>query len=493
MHSAAINTRRVTRWAFFVILATIAVVKYSFYAISYSLVQIFVNEMGFDSPHAVFYSLMLGGSCYIFSMVGGCLGQSLINYHRVVCAGLFAQLVGAGFLLGLGICIDDQSANANLKKALFYTFAIFEAICMTLVNAALPVLGAKQVEHKGEVAIHDFFAWYYFATNVGSCLAEVFRDLYRTSQMTAMEVMSIPMGIMAFLNIPLFISGRAVLKIPKIEREALDDLFSCRNKLVLKHIYHVTLVISSVVMTSYIIFSQCIATYASELEVLGNTTTSGAFIPPYIGPVANNSAIIIGIPIYLFIGKHLKKRGRRLPRPLARFAIGQIIAVVGVMCAAVLEYVRFWRIQQGQPPPDLLWQIPQYFIEGVSEIFVFVSGYEFIYNESPPGLHGFLMGLFFCSWGLGSWVSALLAFLMNMKATNNSSAASGDWYPTDLKHGHMGRYFFLLAGIGTLACIMLLAFSRKYVYLRDKNLQGEYERILRSANDSDTIPSDDST
>jgi hypothetical protein len=48
-----------------------------------------------------------------------------------------------------------------------------------------------------------------------------------------------------------------------------------------------------------------------------------------------------------------------------------------------------------------------------SRSFSFIAGHQFAFLEAPKGMKGFVMGLFICSWGLGSYLGTLLTWIVN--------------------------------------------------------------------------------
>nr|XP_004667622.2 solute carrier family 15 member 3 [Jaculus jaculus] len=187
--------------------------------------------------------------------------------------------------------------------------------------------------------------------------------------------------------------------------------------------------------------------------------------------LANVVVVLILVPIKDHVIDPLLLRCKLLPSALQKMALGMFFGFTSVIVAGVLEKERLQYIaanktvsqQIGQDlyyaaPLPIWWQIPQYLLIGISEIFASIPGLEFAYSEAPRSMQGAIMGIFFCLSGVGSLLGSGLVALLSLP---------GGWMycPEDsgnINKCRMDLYFFLLAGIQAVTASLFLWIARHY-------------------------------
>jgi len=151
---------------------------------------------------------------------------------------------------------------------------------------------------------------------------------------------------------------------------------------------------------------------------------------------------------------------------LQRMGIGLVISIIAMSVAAVLEIKRLavareaHLVDQNVPVPlSIFWQIPQYFLIGLSEIFTFIGALEFFYDQSPDAMRSLCSALNLLTTAGGNYLST---FILTMVAYFTTRGGNPGWIPDNLNEGHLDYFFWLLAGLSFLNLIVYVICAGKY-------------------------------
>ncbi|ERE78980.1 solute carrier family 15 member 3 [Cricetulus griseus] len=204
--------------------------------------------------------------------------------------------------------------------------------------------------------------------------------------------------------------------------------------------------------------------------------------------LANVVVILVLVPVKDHLIDPLLLRCKLLlPSALQMMALGMFFGFTSIIAAGVLEKERLKYIAANHTVPQLIgqdlyyaaplsiwWQIPQYLLIGISEIFASITGLEFAYSEAPRSMQGAIMGIFFCLSGVGSLLGSGLVALLSLP---------GGWMycPKDfgnINNCQMDLYFFLLAGIQAVTVVLFLWIAGRYERTRqDPASQSSSSRV----------------
>ncbi|EFJ07639.1 hypothetical protein SELMODRAFT_429656 [Selaginella moellendorffii] len=215
------------------------------------------------------------------------------------------------------------------------------------------------------------------------------------------------------------------------------------------------------IWSTTIIFST-LYTQVSTLFVeqgAGMNTLVGNFkIPPGSLSTFCTLSVIICSPAYewLLVPAARKLTGKeRGITNLQRMGTGKVVVTTAMVCAAVVEIFRLKSVARTNSAPllSVFWQLPQYFLVGLSEVFAYIGQLDFFYEQSPDAMRGVGLALSQCSFALGNYLSSLQVVLVT-KVTG--------WLPDDLNRGNLDYYFWFLTILSFVNLAFYLFCSLRY-------------------------------
>uniref|UniRef100_A0A0E0LB33 Major facilitator superfamily (MFS) profile domain-containing protein n=1 Tax=Oryza punctata TaxID=4537 RepID=A0A0E0LB33_ORYPU len=168
---------------------------------------------------------------------------------------------------------------------------------------------------------------------------------------------------------------------------------------------------------------------------------------------------------------------------LKRMGTGLVIALLGMVAAAVVEVHRLRRRQSvagaSGRAMSVLWQAPQYALIGASEVFMYVGQLEFFNVQSPDGVKSLGSSLCMASISLGNYASMVIVSAINgVTSRRRSGGGTAGWIPAELDRGHLDRFFITLAVLSAVDLVVFIVFARMF-----KGIKLELEGIGSSPQD----------
>lgn len=193
-------------------------------------------------------------------------------------------------------------------------------------------------------------------------------------------------------------------------------------------------------------------------------------VPPASMSIFDTLSVIAFVPIYdqilvPFIRKFTGHKNGLTT--LQRMGVGLFISVFVMIIAGVLELIRLKIVQKNNyyndetMPMTIFWQVPQYFIIGVAEVFTFIGQLEFFYEQAPDAMRSLCSALSLTTNALGSYLSSALVSIVMSVSTKNGNPG---WIPDNLNRGHVDYFFYLLAVLSVLNLGVFLLVAKWYTY-----------------------------
>ncbi|XP_076908632.1 protein NRT1/ PTR FAMILY 5.8-like [Bidens hawaiensis] len=183
-------------------------------------------------------------------------------------------------------------------------------------------------------------------------------------------------------------------------------------------------------------------------------------IPPATLQCAITISIVLLMPFYdtVFIPfARFILRNENGINTMQRIAVGMFLSVIAMIFAATVEMKRLQYYSELETL-SIFWLLPQYILLGISDIFTVVGMQEFFYSAVPEGMRTMGIALYTSVFGVGSFLSAFLVFLVEY--FTSSEDGKGNWFSDDMTEARLDKYYWLLAGRSSLSLVVFLVLCR---------------------------------
>jgi len=176
---------------------------------------------------------------------------------------------------------------------------------------------------------------------------------------------------------------------------------------------------------------------------------------------ANTIVILITVPIMDRWIYPILKWGM-----LKKIGFGYFILTLAMLIAGFVEIARKASPTLDEPSTcddkvyisklSVMWQIPQYLMVGISEVFASITSLDFFSGQAPDNMKAIVYGLNLLVIGLGSVLASQLVVMVD--------SWNPQWIPSDLDEGYLEYYYFMTAGIMMLTLIAFIPYAARYKY-----------------------------
>ncbi|GMI95144.1 NRT1/ PTR family 6.2 [Hibiscus trionum] len=202
-------------------------------------------------------------------------------------------------------------------------------------------------------------------------------------------------------------------------------------------------------------------TFSVEQASTMERSIGGFLIPAGSLTVFFVAAIMITLAVYdrLIMPVWKKWKGKPGFTNLQRIAIGLVLSAFGMAAAALAEKKRLAVARAIATaatannttttlPISVFFLIPQFFLVGAGEAFIYTGQLDFFITQSPKGMKTMSTGLFLTTLSLGFFVSSLLVSVV--KRVSGGSNGGQGWLADNINHGRLDCFYGLLAVLGII-------------------------------------------
>ncbi|GLJ31307.1 hypothetical protein SUGI_0628050 [Cryptomeria japonica] len=159
---------------------------------------------------------------------------------------------------------------------------------------------------------------------------------------------------------------------------------------------------------------------------------------------------------------------------LQKIGFGLALSALAMAAAALTEMKRLdevkhhhlWDKPKSTIPMSVFYLIPQFFLVGAGEAFVYTGQLDFFIRESPDGMKTMSTGLFLTTLALGFFLSSLLVSIVNHVTMTHSKQG---WLSDNLNRGRLDNFYWLVALMSLLNLVAYLIFANRYTYKETRN------------------------
>ncbi|KAF0931507.1 hypothetical protein E2562_004623 [Oryza meyeriana var. granulata] len=224
---------------------------------------------------------------------------------------------------------------------------------------------------------------------------------------------------------------------------------------------------SGIVMSA--VYGQMSTMFVLQGNTLDPRMGASFKVPSASLSIFDTLSVLAWVPVYDRLIVPAASRFTGHPRgftQLQRMGIGLVISVFSMVAAGVLEVVRL-RVAAARGmldsadylPISIFWQVPQYFIVGVAEVFAFIGQIDFFYDQAPDDMRSMCTALSLTSSALGNYLSTLLVVIVTAVSTRGGGLC---WIPDNLNRGHLDYFFWLLAALSAVNFVVYLWIAKWY-------------------------------
>lgn len=152
---------------------------------------------------------------------------------------------------------------------------------------------------------------------------------------------------------------------------------------------------------------------------------------------------------------------------LQRISIGLVFSIIGMAAAALAEKKRLTVAKSmgrhnssTNLPISVFFLIPQFFLVGAGEAFIYTGQLDFFITQSPKGMKTMSTGLFLTTLSLGFFISSFLVSVIK-KVTGGNGTDEG-WLADNINNGRLDLFYWLLAVLGVINFVIYLICATWY-------------------------------
>lgn len=395
--------------------------RFCYYGFRALLFTFFKDVYAQNDKSATEFVHLFNFLCYIFTFAGGILSDNII--------GRYFTILYLSIIYFVGTLFTTISA-LYLSQPLLFLGLFFISIGTGGIKPCVSTFGGDQFSIDDLDGIRSFFNMFYFAINAGSLISIFSSPIIASKPCFGKDTCyPIAFGVPAallFASCFLFICGKKsyIKKVP--DREFLLKMLNCikiyiknfsftnfrRNNITKEKIINNhgdkfyseivqmlnILKVFGLIPIFWMLYDQQSSTWIEQGNTMTKSITTRFFsfeILPSQMQAINGSFILILIPIFVRVVYPTLEKHNINVNNLNRMSLGIFFISLSFFCAALVQHFISIRMH-------ILWQIPQYILLTIGEVFLSMTGIQFVYSESPNSMKGIILSFWLMTVAIGN-------------------------------------------------------------------------------------------
>ena len=400
--------------------------RFGFY-IMYSIYMLYMErDLKFDiNTQGNFYALFFG-SCYLFPLVGGYLGDRVLGTIMTVRTGAIMMAFGYTFL-----------ALSSINAITFFYFGLFfVGIGTGIFKVNMSTLISNLYHDRAELKDSGFNI-YYMGINIGATIGPLaanfigsYTNNYNISFAAAavgmvVSIITFEIGKKKLIPVnPLKLAQQNATGIQKVtlsKKEYIDRILTLIILFVIAALFWLPFYQNGFALTKF----------------ANNSTVKYGFLRPEAYQAFGAIFIVGCTPIMLWIFSKFRNRGKEPSTP-AKIFFGMNMMGIAMLIMVIASLMGGNENQNIMSP---LWLVMTYFMITLGEILISPLGQSYVTKVAPASIQGFM---------IGGWFSATAVGII-------SSGFFGKLYNSVPHHS----FYLILAAISFFAAFLVFIFMKK--------------------------------
>jgi proton-dependent oligopeptide transporter, POT family len=401
--------------------------RFGFYIMSAIYVLYMAKSLKFDiATQGNLYALFIG-SCYLFPLVGGYLGDKVLGTITTVRTGAIMMTIGYTFL-----------ALSSVNNLLFFYIGLFMVGVGTGIFKVNMSTLLSNLYHDRTALKDSGFNIYYMGVNIGATIGPLTTNVigimfnnYNICFWSAAVGMLLAIAIFEVGKKKLIAVNPAKIAAQKSELEGKAPII---DKAEYKDRILTLMVLFPIAAMFWLPFYQNGFALTKFADM---STVQVWWLRPEVFQAFGAIFIILLTPIALWIFSKFRDKGKEPSTP-AKIFFGMNMMGLAMLIMVVASLMGGNNDQNIMSP---LWLIAAYFMITIGEILISPLGQSYVTKVAPPSIQGFMIGGWFSATAIGVISSGLFGKIYNV-----------------LPH----HYFYLiLAGISFFAAFLVFISMNK--------------------------------
>ncbi|KAM7268348.1 hypothetical protein ACFE04_010514 [Oxalis oulophora] len=203
-------------------------------------------------------------------------------------------------------------------------------------------------------------------------------------------------------------------------------------------------------------------------------------IPPAALQSLTGFTIIITIPIYDRVFVPLMRKLTGHPSGitiLQRIGVGLFITIIEMAVAALVESKRvnvaknhgLMDMPKAIVPMSLWWIVPQYILNGLSDVLIIVGLQQLFYDQMPEEMRSVGAAAYLSVNGIGNFVNTAIISIVQAITSRNGHPWLGD----NINRAHLDRFYWVLTVLSALNLCAYVWIANGYVYKKVEDVIDE--------------------